>query len=87
MPGGCDIAFRFQMLFFGAECLEFWPPMKYGYKRDSKTYHKMWHFLLRGCLCMIYTKEIIPMVTMGVFSGLFEEKTGTGNKWQVNMKG
>lgn len=77
MPGGCDVAFKFQMLFFGGECLEFWPPVKYicPCKWDSKTYHKMWHFLLRGCLCMTWAMEIIPMVTTGVFSGLFEEKT------------
>ena len=40
---------------------------------------------------MAYNMEIIPMVTMGVcitcVSGLFEENTGTRNKWQVTMKG
>lgn len=40
---------------------------------------------------MAHNTEIIPMVTTGVcvicVSGLSEENTGTGNMWQVTVKG
>lgn len=80
--GGEDAAFRFQMLFFGGECLEFCPPVKYSCKWDRKTGRKMWHFLLRGCLCLTCTVEIISMVTTGVClmcsQGSWRKKQGQG---------
>lgn len=48
---GRGFAFGFLMLFFRAECLKGWPPVKYACKRDSESYHKTWHFLLRLSVC------------------------------------